>query len=119
RDMVDGPGGQADLVVVAVPSAAIDAVADSIAASRFRGPVVTATKGIDPDSLLTSSARLSRRLPNTPIVALSGPNLAAEIAAGQPAAAVVAGREVDAVRAARTALMSGSYRIYTSTDITG
>lgn len=111
--------GLVDLVVVAVPSAAVDAVARTIAASWYGGPVLTATKGIDPDTLRTSSERLADALPTLPIIALSGPNLAGEIAAGHPAAAVVAGDESEAVRLARTALMSDSYRIYTSTDIMG
>jgi glycerol-3-phosphate dehydrogenase (NAD(P)+) len=81
--------------------------------------VVTATKGIDPETLRTSSERLAAALPDVSIVALSGPNLAAEIAAGHPAAAVVAGDDETAVRLARTALMSSAYRIYTSEDITG
>lgn len=108
-----------DVVVVAVPSAAIDAVARTIAAGGYRGPVVTATKGIDPRTLRTSGECLAGALPGAPIVALSGPNLAGEIAAGQPAAAVVAGDDANAVALARTALMSATYRIYTSTDIVG
>jgi glycerol-3-phosphate dehydrogenase (NAD(P)+) len=112
--------GEVDIVVVVVPSVAIDNVAETIAGSRYRGPVVTATKGIDPETLLTSSERLSRVLADRcPIVALSGPNLAAEIAAGQPAAAVVAGEDQEVLHLARQALMSETYRIYTSRDVTG
>ncbi len=118
-DAADALATSPHLVVVAVPSAAIDAVARTIAASTFRGPVVTATKGIDPETLRTSSERLAAALPGVPIVALSGPNLAGEIADGQPAAAVVAGDDRESVALARSALMSSTYRIYTSTDITG
>ncbi len=108
-----------DLVVVVVPSVAVDAVARAIASSGYSGVVMTATKGIDPATLRTSSERLSDALPDLSITALSGPNLAGEIAMGHPAAAVVAGNDSDAVALARRALMSGDYRIYTSTDIVG
>lgn len=118
-DVAAALSGSVGLVVVVVPSAAIDVVGAEVAASGCRGPVVTATKGIDPETLCTSSERLGAALPGTPIVALSGPNLAVEIAAGQPAAAVVAGDDGPALQAARTALMSDTYRIYTSSDITG
>lgn len=119
RDAAEALARSPHLVVVVVPSSGIDEVAQTIAASQYRGPVMTATKGIDPQTLRTSSERLAAALPGMPIVALSGPNLAGEIADGQPAAAVVAGDDRDAVTLARTALMSGVYRIYTSTDIIG
>jgi glycerol-3-phosphate dehydrogenase (NAD(P)+) len=119
RDIDDASTVAVGLVVVAVPSVGVDMAAVTIAASGYQGPVVTATKGIDPETLRTSSERLTDALPDVPIVALSGPNLAGEIAAGNPAAAVVAGDDADAVRTAREALMSDTYRIYTSSDITG
>jgi glycerol-3-phosphate dehydrogenase (NAD(P)+) len=119
QDAAEAFADGVDLVVVAVPSAAVDGAAATIAASDYRGPIVTATKGIDPETLLTSSERIVRVTPSSSIMALSGPNLAAEIAAGQPAAAVIAGEDTHAARAARNALMSDAYRIYTSIDVTG
>jgi glycerol-3-phosphate dehydrogenase (NAD(P)+) len=109
-----------DCVLVAVPSVAVDAVAALLAAHRYGGPVVTATKGIDPDRLSTSSQRLATAIGDPDrVAALSGPNLAGEIAAGQPAAAVVAAADGAIAAAARTVLMSDRFRIYTSSDVIG
>jgi glycerol-3-phosphate dehydrogenase (NAD(P)+) len=52
------------------------------------------------------------------ILALSGPNFASEIAAGLPAATVIAGRSARAKQA--QALLNGpTFRVYTSNDIIG
>lgn len=111
---------QPDCVLVVVPSAAIDQVGEQIEASGYTGPVVTATKGIDPTRLMTSSQRLGEWLGDfRRVAALSGPNLAGEIAAGLPAAAVVAAEDESVARMARTALMSSRFRIYTSRDVMG
>ena len=53
------------------------------------------------------------------VLALSGPNLAREIAGGQPAAAVLAGADAELARQARALLMLPHFRIYTSTDVLG
>ena len=108
------------LIIVVVPSASVGAVGDLIASSGVDGPVLTATKGIDPFRLLTPSQQLVQRLGGSDrIAALSGPNLAGEIAAGLPAAAVIASEGEAVASLAREALMSSRFRIYTSTDITG
>jgi glycerol-3-phosphate dehydrogenase (NAD(P)+) len=109
-----------DLIVVAVPSAAVTGVAASIVATGYGGPVVSATKGIDPESLHTPSERIAEVLGDTRrVAALSGPNLAAELAAGHPAAAVVAADDAALARMVRSALMSPQYRIYTAADVIG
>lgn len=50
---------------------------------------------------------------------LSGPNLAMELADGQPAATVVASRFAEVVKAGQTALKSKRFRVYGSNDIIG
>jgi glycerol-3-phosphate dehydrogenase (NAD(P)+) len=120
RDAEGALRRQPELVASVVPSASVDVVGEALRASGYSGPVVSATKGIDPDSLLTSSERLSRHLADEGrIAALSGPNLAGEIAAGHPAAAVVAATDPAVAATVRSALMSPTYRIYTSEDVVG
>ena len=53
------------------------------------------------------------------ICALSGPNLAKEIAQGKPASSVVAGATPEAAERAQAALLSGRFRVYSSNDLTG
>ncbi len=50
---------------------------------------------------------------------LSGPNLAAEIFEGQPAATVIASKYNEVVKAGRRALLSPRFQVYATRDITG
>src|SRR5262249_19219870 len=81
----EAPAG-ADLYVLAVPSAAFSGV---VAGLPTGGPVLSLTKGLDP----ATGGRLSTLVRDRPIAVLSGPNLAEEIAAGLPSAAVVASED--------------------------
>ncbi len=109
-----------DVLVSAVPSKAVSAVAEVVARSEFLGPIVSATKGIDPDSLTTATKRFARQLGGEDRLAvLSGPNLAGEIAEGHPAAAVVASTNEAVAHLARSALMCPSFRVYTARDVIG
>ena len=86
-----------ECVIVAVPSAALRDVAES--ASSFVMPdqlIVSASKGLEDDSGLRMSEILASKLPNCHrIVALSGPNLALEVARGIPTATVAASNSAD------------------------
>src|SRR5690606_8257774 len=53
------------------------------------------------------------------VAALSGPNLAGEIAAGKPAATTVASVEDDFARDVQALLQQVTFRVYTSSDIVG
>jgi len=120
RSIEDALDTGPDLVIVAVPTAAIDDVGEVLARSHYRGPIVTATKGLDPDTLRTASDRICDAIEDElRLAVLSGPNLANEIAAGLPAAAVVAAHDAPVSQVVRRALMSDGYRVYTSSDVTG
>ena len=120
RSIEDALDTGPDLVIVAVPTAAIDDVGEVLAQSHYRGPIVTAAKGLDPDTLRTASDRICDAIEDElRLAVLSGPNLANEIAAGLPAAAVVAAHDEPVSQVVRRALMSDGYRVYTSSDVTG
>ncbi len=112
-----------DLILLVVPSEAmrrnIRWIAPGITADSI---IVSATKGLEGEAGKTMSALISEELPHLMsdrILALSGPNLAREIAKGQPAAAVLAGTDTALTRQARALLMLPRFRIYTSTDVSG
>lgn len=65
--------------------------------------VITEVAGVDPDR----------------VAVLTGPNLAREIAEGQPTAAVVACGDVDRATAFQLACTTGYFRVYTNTDVIG
>jgi glycerol-3-phosphate dehydrogenase (NAD(P)+) len=58
-------------------------------------------------------------LPANPIVALSGPSFAAEVASRQPTAVVVASTNESVARDAQRLFSSDYFRAYTHTDICG
>ncbi len=84
--------------------------------------VINASKGLEDGSLKTIDAvyedvlpeRIARRA-----TFLSGPTFASEIAAGLPAAIVLAGRDEETCKAAQAALATVRFRIYTTDDVLG
>jgi glycerol-3-phosphate dehydrogenase (NAD(P)+) len=84
--------------------------------------VINASKGLDEGTLATIDRVYAEIFP--PRIAaratyLSGPTFAAEIAAGLPAAIVLAGRDEATTSSAQEALRTLHFRIYTTDDVTG
>ncbi len=111
---------EADLVIFALPSHAAREQA-KIVAPFLRGSelVIHATKGLEEHSLKRISQVLAEELPVIRIGAISGPNLAGEIARGEPAATVVASRFDDVLEAGRRIFSTPSFRVYTTHDLIG
>ena len=108
------------LVVVAVPAAGVPELARRLATAGLTAPVLSATKGFEPETLATMTDVLARELgEGVPLAALSGPNLSKEIAAGQPAAAVVASADEALARAVQAAFPALRLRVYRSHDVLG
>jgi glycerol-3-phosphate dehydrogenase (NAD(P)+) len=112
----------ADLVVLAVPSVGLaeqltawgglvpgDATLASltkgldVTGARFASQVITDVLGCDPDR----------------VVAVSGPNLAGEVAQGRPSATVAASPDIGRAQRVQTAVMGPTFRVYTNPDRTG
>ena len=108
----EAPFGQADLVVLAVPSRAFGEV---VAGLPPDGPVLSLTKGLDPGS----GKRLSTLLGDRPVAVLSGPNFAEEIGHGLPAAAVIASEDEDLAERLQHELNSLIFRVYVNPDLVG
>ena len=106
------PVGDAELVVVAVPSRVFG---DVVSALHGDAPIVSLTKGLDP----ASGARLSTLVRGRPVAVLSGPNIADEIVRGLPAAAVVASDDLELAVRVQVAVHSVLFRVYVSDDVAG
>ncbi|MGE0460945.1 MAG: NAD(P)H-dependent glycerol-3-phosphate dehydrogenase [Vicinamibacterales bacterium] len=111
----------AGVVVVAVPSHGVRAVARQMAPRLEPGAlVVSATKGIEEGSLLRMSEVLSAELPAAGEVAVvSGPSFAIELARGLPTAVVVASTSPRSVERVQAEFRSPSLRLYGTPDVTG
>ena len=111
-----------ELVVMAVPAAHMREAAVRISSMvRPDSIVVSVAKGIERGTLARMSEVLCAELPidRSRVCALSGPNLASEIAAGLPASAVV-GATDDVIGAQVVELLgSRSFRLYRNRDLVG
>ncbi|MFT3691856.1 MAG: NAD(P)H-dependent glycerol-3-phosphate dehydrogenase [Kofleriaceae bacterium] len=84
--------------------------------------VINASKGLDEGSLATIDKVYAEILPQRIAkrsTFLSGPTFANEIAAGTPAAIVLAGRDEGTLKLAQDALTSLHFRIYRTEDVIG
>jgi glycerol-3-phosphate dehydrogenase (NAD(P)+) len=77
--------------------------------------VLSLAKGLDP----ATGERLSARVTNRAVAVLSGPNMAEEIAAGLPTAAVIASEDGFLAGQLQHALNSSLFRAYVNSDVVG
>ncbi len=110
----------ADAVVVAVPSGGFRDVVRVMAPYVGHDvPLVSVTKGLERGTGRRMSEVLVEVLPDRPVAALSGPNLAREIAEGQPAASVVACADDEVARRLQALFARPTFRVYTNDDLVG
>lgn len=110
----------ADVIAMAVPARGMREVASQVAASARAGiPLMNLAKGLERGTLKRMSEVISEVAPHHPVAVLSGPNLAHEILAGQPAASVVACADVDIARMLQEQFTRPAFRIYTNQDVIG
>jgi glycerol-3-phosphate dehydrogenase (NAD(P)+) len=110
----------ARFAVFAVPSHGLRAVAKDAAAHLSPAAIaISATKGLEEGSLFRMTEVLAEALPGRPVVALSGPSFALEVARQQPTAIVAASTDGDAVAAVQEAFRGKYLRLYGSDDVVG
>src|SRR5262249_3640979 len=109
-----------DVLVMGVPSHGFRAVLQS-AAPHVRPwvPVVSLAKGLEAASLKRMSEVVQDVLPGHPVAVLTGPNLAKEILAGEPAASVVAIDDPTIAAELQRIFSTPRLRIYTNPDVVG
>jgi glycerol-3-phosphate dehydrogenase (NAD(P)+) len=118
-DLESAVAGRA-LVVFALPAATVREVATrAIPHVSPDAILVCASKGLEENSGLTLDRVLARVAPALPIVLLSGPSFAAEVAQGLPAALVAASIDAVAAQTVQRVVASERLRIYTSDDVLG
>jgi glycerol-3-phosphate dehydrogenase (NAD(P)+) len=116
REAVDGAG----VIVSAPPSHVTRAVVDRVREAVAPGVlVVSATKGIENDTLALMSEVFGERLPDARFVALSGPSFAIEVCQGQPTAVVAAARDEANALAVQQLFATPAFRVYSGRDVVG
>jgi glycerol-3-phosphate dehydrogenase (NAD(P)+) len=111
----------ASYVILAVPSHGLRAVVREAApAIDADAVIVSAAKGLEAESLQRMSEVIAAEtVGRFPIVVLSGPSFAAEVARGLPTALVAASADAVAMREVQSGFRSAVFRLYGSDDVIG
>ncbi len=118
---VAGALAEAATVVMAVPSHVFRQVLRSLKPHWPKdGALLSATKGMEMDSLLTMEGVVREELgAEAPYAVLSGPSFAREVAQKQPTAVTIASRRREVAVALQKLFSTPYFRVYTSHDVTG
>jgi glycerol-3-phosphate dehydrogenase (NAD(P)+) len=109
----------ATIVILVVPSEFFGATLKSLGRLPTGAPIVSATKGLDPERHLRMTELVAEHFPQASVAALSGPTFAREVAVGRPTACVVASSDDALARQLQTALGTREFRLYTNRDVVG
>lgn len=121
KDDIDETVRGVGIVVLAVPSHAMRSVARAACPSLEPGAtLVSAAKGLEPDTLDRMSEVLTRESGGAhPVVALSGPSFAVEVARELPTALSVACDDLASAEGVQAELRGKFFRLYATTDVVG
>ncbi len=114
------PAAEADYIILAVPSFAIRDTA-----KRLRGIVraetiiINAGKGLEDGTLKRFSEVLAEELPDNPIVILSGPSHAEEVARRVCTSLTVSSVDLSAAEQVQKAFSMPRFRLYVNPDVIG
>ncbi|MGV8984455.1 NAD(P)H-dependent glycerol-3-phosphate dehydrogenase [Clostridium sp.] len=109
-----------DIIVLAVPSHAIRDLSKVIAPHiKENQIVVSIAKGIEEGSSKRISQIIEEEIPSNPIVILSGPSHAEEVALDIPTTVVVTSKKMEYARIVQDVFMTSKFRVYTNEDIIG
>jgi glycerol-3-phosphate dehydrogenase (NAD(P)+) len=120
-DLAEAISG-ATLIAMAVPSHGFAQVMEDIGSIPPDVPLISLTKGIEVGSLRRMTEVIQGALSDHDprrIGVLTGPNLAAEVMAGSPTAAVVAMADAEAASRVQKTMTGPTFRVYTNDDVVG
>ena len=109
----------AEYVIIAVPSHVIRSTSARLKGKiRESVPVISIAKGMEQNTNLRLSEVIEEELPN-PVVILSGPSHAEEVAFEMPTTVVTSSRDMKYARDVQDLFMTNTFRIYTNEDLIG
>jgi glycerol-3-phosphate dehydrogenase (NAD(P)+) len=115
-----GDAAAADIVLLAAPAQhlrrTVGPLAGQLAPST---PLVICSKGIEQKTLSLMSEVVSSLFAANPIMILSGPTFASDVAAGLPTAVTLAADDIDAAQRVADGLSSERFRPYSGNDVIG
>ena len=109
----------ATLAIIVVPSEFVATTLKTLPSIPADVPILSATKGLDPERHLRMSEVISERFPEARVAVLSGPTFAREVALARPTAAVIATRDDTLAAALQRRLGTREFRLYANRDVIG
>jgi glycerol-3-phosphate dehydrogenase (NAD(P)+) len=113
----------AEVIVSVSPSHVVRSVMSQLAPFiREDALVISASKGIEVETLLTMDQVLAEVLPAGPgnrMAFLSGPSFALEVAHGHPTAVTMASTDLEVATQAQELFQTDRFRVYTNDDVRG
>ena len=110
----------ADIVLLAAPAQHFRRTAGPLAGQLAPStPLIICSKGIEQETLALMSEAVSSLFATNPIMVLSGPTFASDVAAGLPTAVTLAADDIDAAQQVANCLSSERFRPYSSDDVIG
>lgn len=110
----------ADWIISAIPCAAIVDLSEKVGTlATPNATLISGTKGLHPQTGARGSQMWGKAFGPDHYVALSGPNLASEIALKVPTSTVVASQNDVTAGRAQELFASTQFRVYTNTDLIG
>jgi len=108
------------VVVLAVPSQFMRRVLKKLKRGDVSKKIIlSATKGIEPSTLMRMSEVIKQETGSMELAVLSGPTIAQEVAHMVPTTAVIASRDIRIAKFLQDVFMTTRFRIYTSNDLIG
>jgi glycerol-3-phosphate dehydrogenase (NAD(P)+) len=108
-----------EVVVLAVPSRALPELVHELRPRLNGNPLVCATKGFQHASFKTMGQLVRETIPESPLIVLSGPNIARELAVGLPSKAVLASHDLTALTRVARVLHNNTLAFELSRDVDG
>jgi glycerol-3-phosphate dehydrogenase (NAD(P)+) len=109
-----------EIIVLAVPSHVVRNLSKMIAPHLKQNQIVVSiAKGIEEHSLKRISEVMEEEIPDNPIVILSGPSHAEEVALDIPTTVVVTSKKMEYARIVQDVFMTSKFRVYTNEDLIG
>ncbi|MBN1292519.1 MAG: NAD(P)-dependent glycerol-3-phosphate dehydrogenase [Candidatus Latescibacteria bacterium] len=119
---IDDAVWQADMVVFVVPSSSMRQTAVTLkktGAMNKKTLIVSLSKGLEHETMNTMTQIIEDEIDDCPVVALSGPCIANEVAHGLPTTIVAASENLEIAQVVQDIFMTPRFRVYTSDDPLG
>jgi glycerol-3-phosphate dehydrogenase (NAD(P)+) len=117
--MFQVPIEEDDIILMVVPSRELPRVAKELRPHLNGQPIVCASKGFQHTTFKTMGQVIAETVPESPLIILTGPNIAHEIAKGKPTKAVLASEDLQALTLVSRLFRNETVQFEISRDVRG